>query len=152
MVDQAILDEVKKLRENMGEDPKALLTMQELMKQASAEIPDLKEELEDIDQFIGQIVISDKDWKMWVKMGDGVYEYGEGGDDNASFTMTAKWEKENLFQVFFLAMAGMMTGEVDGTSAYMSGDMQIDGNLQDVMAYGEYASFAAETMEEMAEK
>ena len=142
MVDQAIIDEVTKLRENMGDDPKALLTMLELLKQASAEIDDLKEELEDIDQFIGQIVISDKDWKMWVKMGDGVYEYGEGGDDNASFTMTANWE----------TMAGMMTGEVDGTSAYMSGDMQIDGNLQDVMAYGEYASFAAETMQEMADE
>jgi putative sterol carrier protein len=142
MVDQAIIDEVTKLRENMGDDPKALLTMQELMKQASAEIPDLKEELEDIDQLIGQIVISDKDWKMWVKMGDGVYEYGEGAAEDASFTMTANWE----------TMAGMMTGEVDGTSAYMSGDMQIDGNLQDVMAYGEYASFAAETMQEMADE
>jgi len=142
MVDQAVIDEVQKLRENMGEDPKALLTMQELMKQASAEIDDLKEELEDIDQFVGQMVISDKDWKMWVKIGDGVYDYGEGADENASFTMTCNWE----------TMAGMMTGEVDGTSAYMSGDMQIDGNLQDVMAYGEYSSFAAETMQEMAEK
>ena len=142
MVDQAIIDKVQELRKDMGDDPKNLLTMQELMKQASAEIPDLKEELEDIDQFIGQIVISDKDWKMWVKLGDGVYDYGEGGDDKASFTMTANWE----------TMSGMMTGEVDGTSAYMSGDMQIDGNLQDVMAYGEYASFAAETMQEMADK
>ncbi len=142
MVDQAVIDEVQKLRENMGDDPKALLTMQELMKQASAEIDDLKEELEDIDQFIGQMVISDKDWKMWVKIGDGIYEYGEGEDANASFTMTCKWE----------TMAGMMTGEIDGTSAYMSGDMQIDGNLQDVMAYGEYSSFAAETMQEMADE
>ena len=142
MVDQAILDEVAKLRENMGDDPKALLTMQELMKQASAEIDDLKEELEDIDQFVGQMVIADKDWKMWVKIGDGVYEYGEGETADASFTMTCNWE----------TMAGMMTGEVDGTSAYMSGDMQIDGNLQDVMAYGEYSSFAAETLQEMADE
>ena len=139
MVDQAVIDEVKKLRENMGDDPKALLTMQELMKQASAEIDDLKEELDDIDQFVGQMVISDKDWKMWVKIGDGVYEYGEGEATDASFTMTCNWE----------TMSGMMTGEVDGTSAYMSGDMQIDGNLQDVMAYGEYSSFAAETLQEM---
>ena len=141
MVDQAVIDEVKKLRENMGDDPKALLTMQELMKQASAEIDDLKEELEDIDVFVGQMVISDKDWKMWVKIGDGVYEYGEGEAADASFTMTCNWE----------TMSGMMTGEVDGTSAYMSGDMQIDGNLQDVMAYGEYSSFAAETLQEMDE-
>jgi len=141
MVDQAVIDEVKKLRENMGDDPKALLTMQELMKQASAEIDDLKEELEDIDQFVGQMVISDKDWKMWVKIGDGAYEYGEGEATDASFTMTCNWE----------TMSGMMTGEVDGTSAYMSGDMQIDGNLQDVMAYGEFSSFAAETLQEMDE-
>lgn len=141
MVDQAIIDKVQKLRKDMGDDPKALLTMQELMKQASAEIDDLKEELEDIDQFIGQMVISDKNYKIWVKIGDGVYDYGEGEDANASFTMTCNWE----------TMAGMMTGEIDGTSAYMSGDMQIDGNLQDVMAYGEYSSFAAETLQEMAD-
>jgi len=142
MVDQAIIDKVQKLREDMGDDPKALLTMQELMKQASAEIDDLKEELEDIDQFTGQMVISDKNWKMWVKIGDGVYDYGEGEAADASFTMTCNWE----------TMAGMMTGEIDGTSAYMSGDMQIDGNLQDVMAYGEYSSFAAETLQEMADE
>ena len=142
MVDQDIIDKVQKLRTDMGDDPKNLLVMQELMKQASAEIDDLKEELEDIDQFIGQMVVSDKEFKMWVKIGDGVYDYGEGEIADASFTMTANWE----------TMAGMMTGEVDGTSAYMAGDLQIDGNLQDVMAYGEYASFAAETMEEMAEK
>ncbi len=142
MVDQAIIDKVTELRKDMGEDPKALLTMQELIKQASAEIDDLKEELADIDQIIGQMVIPDKDYKMWVKIGDGVYDYGEGEDANASFTMTCNWE----------TMSGMMTGEVDGTSAYMSGDMQIDGNLQDVMAYGEYSSFAAETLQEMAEE
>ena len=141
MVDKALADEVQKLRKDMGDDPKAMLTMQELMKQASAEIDDLKEELEDIDQFIGQMVISDKDWKMWVKIGDGAYEYGEGEDANASFTMTCNWE----------TMAGISTGEVDGTSAYMSGDLQIDGNLQDVMAYGEFISFAGETLQEQNE-
>ena len=142
MVDKALAEEVKKLREEgMGDDPKVLLKMQELMKQASAEIDDLKEELEDIDQFIGQMVISDKDWKMWVKIGDGAYEYGEGEDANASFTMTCNWE----------TMAGISTGEVDGTSAYMSGDLQIDGNLQDVMAYGEFISFAGETLQEQNE-
>ena len=142
MVDQEIIDKVQILRTDMGDDPKNLLVMQELMQQASAEIDDLKEELEDIDQFVGQMVVSDKGFTMWVKIGDGVYDYGEGEDANASFTMSANWE----------TMAGMMTGEVDGTSAYMSGDLQIDGNLQDVMAYGEYASFAAETMQEMADE
>ena len=111
------------------------------MKQASAEIDDLKEELEDIDQFVAQMVVEDKDYKWWVKIGDGAFDYGEGEGADVSFTMSANWE----------TLSGLMSGEVDGTSAYMSGDLKIEGNLQDTMAYGEYLAFAAETLQEMDE-
>ena len=67
MVDEKLAEEVKALREGgFGDDPKVLLKLQELMKQASAELDDLKEELEDIDQFVGQMVIADKGFKMWL--------------------------------------------------------------------------------------
>ena len=56
--------------------------------------------------------------------------------------MSANWE----------TMSGLMSGEVDGTSAYMSGDLKIEGNLQDTMAYGEYLQFAAETLQELDEQ
>ncbi|MFX1442077.1 MAG: SCP2 sterol-binding domain-containing protein [Promethearchaeota archaeon] len=141
MVDEALANEVRKLRDEGMSDPKDVMKIFELMKQASAEIDDLKEELEDIDQFIGQMVVEDKDFKWWVKIGDGAFDYGEGEGEDPSFTMTANWE----------TMSGLMSGEVDGTSAYMSGDLKIEGNLQDTMAYGEYLAFAAETLQEMDE-
>jgi predicted lipid carrier protein YhbT len=142
MVDEALANEIRKLRdEGYGDDPKVLLKLFELFKQVSAEIEDLKEELEDIDQFIGQMVVEDKGFKWWVKLGDGEFDYGEGDGEDPSFTMTANWE----------TMSGMMQGEVDGTSAYMSGDLKIEGNLQDTMAYGEYLAFVAETLEELDE-
>ena len=141
MVDEALAKEVKKLRDDGMSDPKDILKIFELMKQASAEIDDLKEELEDIDQFIGQMVIEDKGFKWWVKIGDKEFDYGEGEGADPSFTMTANWE----------TMSGLMSGEVDGTSAYMSGDLKIEGNLQDTMAYGEYLAFAAETLQELDE-
>ncbi len=141
MVDEALANEVKKLRDEGMSDPKDVLKIFELMKQASAEIDDLKEELEDIDQFVGQMVAEDKDFKWWVKIGDGAFDYGEGAAEDPSFTMSANWE----------TMSGLMSGEVDGTSAYMSGDLKIEGNLQDTMAYGEYLAFAAETLQELDE-
>lgn len=140
MVDMDLANEVKGIRDKgMGDDPKLILKIFELMKQASAEIDDLKEELEDIDEFVGQMVIEDKGFKWWVKIGDGNFDYGEGEGADPSFTMSANWA----------TMGGLMSGEVDGTSAYMSGDLKIEGNLQDTMAYGEFLAFAAETMAEM---
>lgn len=139
MVDENLANEVREIRDKgMGDDPSKVLKIFELMKQASAEIDDLKEELEDIDEFIGQMVVEDKDYKWWVKIGDGNFDYGEGETSDPSFTMSGNWE----------TMGGLMTGEIDGTSAYMSGDLKIEGNLQDTMAYGEYMGFAAETLQE----
>lgn len=141
MVDEALANEVRNLRKDGMNDPKQVLKVYELMKQASAEIDDLKEELEDIDQFVGQMVVEDKNYKWWVKIGDGVFDYGEGEAEDPSFTMSANWE----------TMGGLMSGQVDGTSAYMSGDLKIEGNLQDTMAYGEYLAFAVETLQELDE-
>ncbi|MFX1256840.1 MAG: SCP2 sterol-binding domain-containing protein [Promethearchaeota archaeon] len=140
MVDENLANEVRELTEKgLGDDPKNVLKIFELMKQASAEIDDIKEELEDIDQFIGQMVVDDRDFKYWVKIGDGVFDYGEGEQENPSFTMSSNWE----------TTSGLMTGEIDGTSAYMSGDLKIEGNLQDTMAYGEFMAFAAETLRDL---
>lgn len=141
MVDEALANEVRKIRDEGMSDSKDILKIFELMKQASAELDDLKEELEDIDQFVGQLVIEDKGFKWWAKIGDGIFDYGEGEGEDPSFTMSANWD----------TMSGLMSGEIDGTSAYMSGDLKIEGNLQDTMAFGEYLAFAAETLQELDE-
>ena len=41
----------------------------------------------------------------------------------------------------------MLSGELDGTSAYMSGDLQIEGDLQLVMSYGPLAEYIQDYLE-----
>lgn len=141
MVDLDLANEVKELTEKgtMKDDPKNILKLMELLKQVSVEDEDLKEELEDMDKIVGQMVITDKDFKYWLSSGEGVFDYGEGETDDPTFTMKANWE----------TMGGMMSGEVDGTAAYMSGDLVIEGNLQDTMAYGEFMRIAVEAMQKL---
>jgi putative sterol carrier protein len=45
----------------------------------------------------------------------------------------------------------MLTGEVDATSAYMAGDITVEGNLQDAMAFQEILELAMEAFEDMTE-
>ncbi|MBA7662217.1 hypothetical protein ES703_70243 [subsurface metagenome] len=144
MVDLDLANEVRELTEKgtMKEDPKNILKLMELLKQVSAEDEELKEELEDMDKIIGQMVITDKDFKYWLSSGEGVFDYGEGETDDPTFTMKANWE----------TMGGMMSGEVDGTAAYMSGDLVIEGNLQDTMAYGEFMRIAVEAMQRLGQE
>jgi len=144
MVDLDLANEVRELTEKgtMKEDPKNILKLMELLKQVSAEDEELKEELEDMDKIVGQMVITDKDFKYWLSSGEGVFDYGEGETDDPTFTMKANWE----------TMGGMMSGEVDGTAAYMSGDLVIEGNLQDTMAYGEFMRIAVEAMQRLGQE
>ncbi|GAG87263.1 unnamed protein product [marine sediment metagenome] len=69
-------------------------------------------------------------------------EFGEGDVENPSFTFSATKE----------IGAGMLFGEVDATSAYMAGDITVEGNLQDAMAFQEIIELALEALEDMFEE
>ena len=138
MVDQAIVDKVKKLKQDMGDDPKVLLTMLEYMKQTSTEIDVLKEKIENMHEIIVQTFIMNKGFKMWEKIGISDYDYGEGKVQDPSFTISTNWE----------TISGILTGKIDGTMASMIGNIQFDGNLEDIAEYGEYLAFASKTLEE----
>ncbi|MHA1194928.1 MAG: SCP2 sterol-binding domain-containing protein [Promethearchaeota archaeon] len=142
MVDEALLKEMKEKFEagaaNASVDD--ILKVFELFKQIAEENEDLKEELEDMDIAI-QMVITDKDKKFWLKAHDGTLEFGEGEVENPSFTFSATQE----------VGAGMLFGEVDATSAYMAGDITVEGNLQDAMAFQEIIELALEAFEDMTE-
>ncbi len=141
MVDQALVDKLKTLTDDPSvatiEDYPKLL---EYLKQVSKENDDLKEELEDMD-IVVQMVITDKDKKFWLKAQEGEVDAGEGDIDNPSFTFSAAFE----------TAVGMLTGEVDATSAYMAGDITVEGNLQDAMAFQEILELAMEAFEDMAD-
>lgn len=136
MVDKNLALEIKDMYENkkVGEKPENLLKIYEFIKQLTSENDELKEELEDINEFTAQIVIADMDFKCWVKLGGGSFDYGKGEGDNPSYTLSCNEE----------IMSGMMQGEIDSTNAYMSGDLTIEGNLQDAIAYGEFLGLAME--------
>ena len=137
MVDQSLIDEIKEMRAKGASQPSDALKIFEFAKQLAEESEDLKEELEDIDTTLVQLVMTDVDYKYWVKMGDGTVDYGEGEHDDPSVTMSATGA----------TWTGLSSGEIESTSAYMSGDLVIDGNLQDAIAFGEIQSI---TMEEGA--
>ena len=134
MVDPNLIKELKEMREKGASKPSDALKIFEFAKQMVEESEDLKEELEDIDTLVAQLVVTDSDYKYWVKMGDGTIDYAEGEGDDPSVTMSATGA----------TWAGIGSGEIDGTSAYMSGDLVIDGNLQDAIAFSEIQAIARE--------
>ncbi|MHA2035324.1 MAG: SCP2 sterol-binding domain-containing protein [Candidatus Hodarchaeales archaeon] len=134
MVDANLIKELKEMREKGPGEPSGALKMYEFMKQLAEENEELKEELEDIDTIVVQQEVTDKDYKYWIKFGEGAVAYAEGASDEASVTMKASQS----------TWTGMSSGEIDSTSAYMSGDLVIEGNLQDAIAYGEILGLAME--------
>ena len=101
---------------------------------------DLKEEVEDAElcmQFV--MTWEGKDFKFWISARDGKMEFGAGEGPDVSVTLKATAP----------TMFSMLSGEADSTSLYMSGDLTIEGNLQDAMAFGEISNIAADLIEEL---
>ncbi|MHA1373548.1 MAG: SCP2 sterol-binding domain-containing protein [Promethearchaeota archaeon] len=125
MVDENLIKELKEMREKGAGEPSDALKMYEFVKQVAAEDEDLKEELEDMDETKVQMIVTDANYKYYVVLGDPGVTMSANG---------ATW-------------AGLGSGELDSTSAYMSGDLVIEGNLQDAIAYGEILAMAMENFE-----
>ncbi len=142
MVDESLLKEIKAAQDAGASAASAedVMKMYEFIKQISKENEDLKEELEDMDIAISMI-ITDNDKKYWLTVKEGDLDFGEGDVDNPSFTMSSTLE----------VGAGILMGEVDATSAYMAGDITVEGNLQDAMAFQEIVELALEAYEDLIE-
>ena len=142
MVDEDLLKKIKGAQDAGASSAtvEELKLMYEFTKQISTENEDLKEELEDMDIAIQQI-LTDVDKKYWLTVKEGDLQYGEGDVDNPSFTMSSTLE----------VGAGILMGEVDATSAYMAGDITVEGNLQDAMAFQEIIELALEAYEDLVE-
>ena len=142
MVDESLLKKMKAAQESGASSatPEDMVTAFTFIKAVSMENEDLKEELEDMDIAI-MLVISDQDKKYWLTVKEGNLDFGEGDVENPSFTMSATLE----------VGAGILMGEVDATSAYMAGDITVEGNLQDAMAFQEIIELALEDYEDLIE-
>ncbi|MHA2393015.1 MAG: SCP2 sterol-binding domain-containing protein [Promethearchaeota archaeon] len=142
MVDESLLKDIKAAQEKGATSASTddVVKTFEFIKAISTENEDLKEELEDMDIAI-QLVISDADKKYWLTVKEGDLDFGEGDTENPSFTMSSTLE----------VGAGILMGEVDATSAYMAGDITVEGNLQDAMAFQEIIELALEAYEDLVE-
>ncbi len=142
MVDDSLLKKMKAAQDAGAASASAddMLMVFDFIKQISTENEDLKEELEDMDIAI-QMIITDADKKNWLTVKEGALDFGEGDVENPSFTMSSTLE----------VGAGILMGEVDATSAYMAGDITVEGNLQDAMAFQEIIELALEAYEDLVE-
>ena len=139
MVDQALLDEVKGIQANGAKEPADAIKMFKLAQALAKESEDMKEEIEDMDEIKVGFVVTDKDFKFGVVMGDGKFEINETSTGDAGVTLSTTMEH----------WSGMLSGEVDATSLYMGGDLTIEGNLQDAIAFGEVLNIMQEELEDM---
>jgi putative sterol carrier protein len=139
MVDKALLDEVKGIQANGAKEPADAIKMFKLAQQLAKESEDMKEEIEDMDEIKVGFVVTDKDFQFGVTMGDGKFEINESSIGDPGVTLSTSMEN----------WSGMLSGEVDATSLYMGGDLTIEGNLQDAIAFGEVLNIMQEELEDM---
>jgi putative sterol carrier protein len=142
MVDESLLKDLKAAQDAGASAASVddMLKVFGFIKEVSTSNEDLKEELEDMDIAI-QMVITDADKKFWLSVKEGNLDFGDGEVENPSFTMSSNLE----------VGAGILMGEVDATSAYMAGDITVEGNLQDAMAFQEIIELALEAYEDLIE-
>lgn len=111
-----------------------------IMCKAIEEIAKVDEELqEEMEDFDGKI-----QWKIASFKGYQVFEEGK-----YSFVMDEEVDDPDLTMIIESAETakGFFSGEVDGTSAYMSGDLKIEGDLQLAMSFGSLAEFITDYLE-----
>ncbi|MHA1310392.1 MAG: SCP2 sterol-binding domain-containing protein [Candidatus Helarchaeota archaeon] len=94
--------------------------MQELL-EASEEA---QEELEDIDDMAIVISVPDMNVNIYMKIEEGKFSAGEGDIEDASL-------KIKMDESTFMKMA---TGDLDAMQAYMSGEIQLEGDMTKAMA------------------
>ncbi|MBN1802046.1 MAG: SCP2 sterol-binding domain-containing protein [Candidatus Lokiarchaeota archaeon] len=150
MVDQDLIAKLKVWRQNPLKPESInrevardfISTVFTVFKQLSEEDEDLQELAEDTSLCM-QIVLKfkDGDMKFWISAPSNKFEFGEGEGSDVTVTMSAMAEK----------MVLILSGELEATSAYMSGDLSIDGNLQDAMTFGEMSSISADLIDELLE-
>lgn len=98
---------------------------------------DIKEEVEDWDRTF-QVILIDA-FSFYFKIEEGVFSLGEGEAEDADITLEMSAE----------VAAGMFSGEVDATSAYMSQELKIQGPLQDAVKFRTLTEIVREELENL---
>ncbi|MHA1265465.1 MAG: SCP2 sterol-binding domain-containing protein [Candidatus Helarchaeota archaeon] len=105
------------------------------------------EELSKIDEEF-QEEIEDFDATIQWNVGDAIHMYLEIADGKVLAHLDAEAEEPTVtFTVEDYTKAReILSGEVDGTSAYMSGDLKMEGDMQAGMRMGQLGEFLQEAL------
>ena len=127
MVNSELLNEIKlKLSDRSGTHGDCLKLF-EIYKQISSENAMLREEFDDMAMldmdFLGQIIISNENKKFWLKFKDGKVDYGEGDNDNLTFSFTTNMD----------TFTGILFGTIEISEAHEAGDVSFDGGSEALM-------------------
>lgn len=78
--------------------------------------------------------------KITLKVQDGKVEVSEGAADESDITLTMNAD----------TAVGVLSGEVDATSAYMAGDLKVEGPLPDAIKFRTIIELLREELEDYA--
>lgn len=140
MVDQKVLTELKPKFERgsaLAQIEDTELTL-EFFKQIAKESEEIQEILEDANLEVG-IEVTDKDRWFWLRAKGTDIEYGQGKPEKPTFIFRTTMEKA----------AAVIFGDLDATQAYMAGEVEIQGNLQDALSFNDLIVIAIEAFEEL---
>jgi len=140
MVDK---DKLAKLKEKMdagadAADVDVIPLVWDFFVDLANENEEIQDEIADANVRV-QMILTDADNKYWLKCEEGKMTWGEGTTEDPTFTFSAA-KKIGI---------GMLFGEVDATSAYMAGDITVEGNLQDAMFFQEIIELSMEIAEDL---
>ena len=140
MVDKEKLVKLKGLMEAGADaaDVNAIPVVWDFFVDLANENEEIQDEIADATVRV-QMVLTDADNKYWLKVEEGKMTWGEGTVEDPTFTFSAV-KKIGI---------GMLFGEVDATSAYMAGDITVEGNLQDAMFFQEIIELSMEIAEDL---
>ncbi len=140
MVDKEKLVKLKSLMEAGADaaDVDAIPVVWDFFVDLANENEEIQDEIADATVRV-QMVLTDADNKYWLKVEEGKMTWGEGMVEDPTFTFSAV-KKIGI---------GMLFGEVDATSAYMAGDITVEGNLQDAMFFQEIIELSMEIAEDL---
>ncbi len=118
---------------------KSILNIYNNYELLSVENEEFRLELDLLKRNIVQMNIPDTGFKYWVKFGEGKFNYGKGEIEGADIFVSSSHE----------IMNGILNGELDAKTEYLSGNIKLKGDLQYIVLYFDLLNLALEINREV---
>ncbi len=112
-----------------------IMSLLKKIEEVAAKSEDVEAEIEGWDRIL-QFVIEDAQ-PFYIEVKDGKFKIHEGTHENPDLTFETNKE----------TITGILSGEIDATSAYMSGDLKITGALPDAVKFRTIIEIVRDEME-----